>query len=106
MARYVWMVTAAAKLGREAEFNAFYDEQHVPDVLKSPGFISCRRLQALEEPALAGHYVALYDIEADDPQASIRQLYTLLGTDAMPPNPATDRSKTRVTLYEVISEHN
>ena len=32
--------------------------------------------------------------------------YTLLGTDAMPPNPATDRSKTRVTLYEVISEHN
>lgn len=106
MARYVWMVAAAAKPGREAEFNAFYDRQHVPDVLKSPGFVSCRRLRALEEPPLAGRYVALYDIESDDPQGSIRQLYSLLGTDAMPPNPATDRSQTRVTLYEVISEHN
>jgi hypothetical protein len=104
MARYVWMVSAAAKPGREAEFNQFYDRQHVPDVLKSPGFVSCRRLRALEEPPLAGHYVALYEIESDNPKASIRQLYRLLGTEAMPPNPATDRAQTRVTLYELILE--
>lgn len=98
------MVSAAAKPGREAEFNEFYDRQHIPDVLKSPGFVSCRRLRAMEDPPLAGHYVALYEIESDDPEASIRQLYSLLGTDAMPPNPATDRSQTRVTLYEILSE--
>ena len=105
MPRYVWMVTAAAKPGREEEFNLFYDRQHVPDVLRSPGFVSCRRLRAREEPALAGHYVALYEIESGDPETSLRQLYSLLGTDAMPPNPATDRSQTRATLYEVIAEH-
>jgi hypothetical protein len=99
------MVSAAAKPGREAEFNDFYDRQHVPDVLKSPGFLACRRLRALDEAPLAGRYVALYEIESDDPEASVRQLYSLMGTDAMPPNPATDRSQTRVTLYEVLAEH-
>lgn len=105
MPRYVWMVSAAAKPGQEAEFNDFYDRQHVPDVLKSPGLLSCRRLRARQEPPLAGRYVALYEIESDNPEASIRRLYSLLGTDAMPPNPATDRSQTRVTLYEVIAMH-
>jgi hypothetical protein len=99
------MVSAAAKPGREAEFNDFYDRQHIPDVLKSPGFVRCRRLRALGEAGPAGKYVALYEIESDDPEAVISRLYRLLGTDSLPPNPATDRSQTKVTLYEVISEH-
>jgi hypothetical protein len=105
MVRHVWMVSAAAKPGREAEFNDFYDRQHIPDVLKSPGFLSCRRLRVLGEPGPAGKYVALYEIESDDPEGVIKLLYGLLGTDLLPPNPATDRSQTKVALYEVISEH-
>lgn len=61
---------------REAEFNRWYDETDVPDVLKVPGFERARRgLLLFTDPAPAdsvdragaggaGRYVALYDIRS------------------------------------------
>jgi hypothetical protein len=68
---------------REAEFNAWYDDIDVPDVLAVPGFRRARRAVGLDTPipsdvrlkAGDGRYAALYDIETDDIDSSIIDLY-------------------------------
>lgn len=68
---------------KEAEFNAWYDDIDIPDVLAVPGFMRARRgvQQSIAEfPKLdlqetEGKYVALYDIETADIDKSIIDLY-------------------------------
>ena len=68
---------------KEAEFNAWYDDIDIPDVLAVPGFMRARRgvQQSIAEfPQLdlretEGKYVALYDIETTDIDKTIIDLY-------------------------------
>lgn len=68
---------------REAEFNAWYDDIDVPDVLAVPSFRRARRAVGLNAPFVAdvhlkaddGTYAAIYDIESDDIDKSIIDLY-------------------------------
>jgi len=49
--------------GHEEEFNRWYNEQHLPERLACPGFLSGRRFEAVEgEPK----NLALYDLEGPD----------------------------------------
>jgi hypothetical protein len=47
MATAVLMVRMNVRKDLEAEFNRFYDEVHIPDVLAFPGAVSFRRYRAL-----------------------------------------------------------
>jgi hypothetical protein len=55
---------------REAEYNAWYDSTHIPDVLKIEGFTGCRRFKVAAtqfgEVPTPGSYVALYELDVDD----------------------------------------
>ena len=44
----------------ETEWNRWYDEIHVPEILKVPGFLTARRYRAIEG---APKYMALYEME-------------------------------------------
>ena len=45
----------------EAEFNKWYNEEHLPERVGLPGFLSSRRFVSLEGTP---RYVALYDLES------------------------------------------
>jgi hypothetical protein len=47
----------------EAEFNQWYFEEHVPERLSCPGFISARRFRAIEGAPL---YLAIYELEGPE----------------------------------------
>lgn len=52
----------------EAEFNAWYDNSHVPNLVRIPGYASGARFQLLDHPVLDGlemgpKYLALYEFE-------------------------------------------
>jgi len=59
---------------KEREFNAWYDDIDIPDVLKVPGYWRARRARTIQRPTSPatqtaspqeqGHYVALYNIES------------------------------------------
>lgn len=72
--------TDNADPAREVEFNHWYDDIDIPDVLKVPGYLRARRgqLQA-ESPALQGkgRYIALYDIESTDIERTIESMNQL-----------------------------
>jgi hypothetical protein len=68
-----WLMMVATRCtdaAREAQFNAWYDDIDIPDVLEVPGYMRARRGLRLGTPASPvsalpddeGRYVALYDI--------------------------------------------
>ena len=48
MATTLFIVKATIPPEKEAAFNRWYNEEHVPQVLQFPGLVSARRYKALE----------------------------------------------------------
>jgi len=70
MARYLLTVESdCAEAGKEREFNEWYDNVHVPDVLEIPGVVRGTRYEALEPAPGTSKYFATYEVETDDIQA-------------------------------------
>lgn len=54
---------------RDDEYNTWYDEVHLRELLALDGFVAARRLRPVAGEG--GLYVALYEIEGDDLQAIV-----------------------------------
>jgi len=67
MTAYIQTVVTAPVVGREDEFNRWYEDTHLPEVLQVPGFVAGRRY-ALTGPGAADgpRFLAVYEIETDD----------------------------------------
>lgn len=103
MPQYCFVVVTDALPGREEEFNAWYDRQHVADVLRVPGFVAAQRFKlAQPDSSLPGRYLALYEVETDNPQAALAELTKRAGTQQMIMSEAMDMSKVSATLFAAI----
>jgi hypothetical protein len=58
--------TDCADPSREEEFNNWYDRTHLPNVLKTPGFVRATRFVNTSPNSGPGKFLALYEIESDD----------------------------------------
>ena len=68
MTRYLLFAFSDCKdPAREAEFNSWYDNMHVPDMLEVPGMKKATRWVSAD-PREGQHrkYLALYELETDD----------------------------------------
>jgi hypothetical protein len=61
---------------RDQEYNTWYDEVHLPELVALDGFVSARRLRPVDG---TGPYVALYEIEGDDLQAVLDNMIASAG---------------------------
>ena len=68
MDRYLFVThTDCADPTREAEFNDWYDNVHVPDMLETPGMISATRWENVHPKGNGRRkYLALYELETDN----------------------------------------
>ena len=62
------IITAGVDPEHETEWDNWYTESHVPNLLKIPGYVMACRFRVLEHPALAGFnsapkYLAIYEVE-------------------------------------------
>jgi hypothetical protein len=68
----VFVVHTNPVAGREEEFNAWYTERHLKDVLAIPGFVRARRYRLSDAqfaPLPGFRYLAIYEIEGDPAEA-------------------------------------
>ena len=103
MGQYLLVIPSAAHAGQEDEYNRWYDEVHLADVLAVPGFVSGRRFDAMPNspappPAAA---LAVYEIEADDPAAAIAELGRRIGSGEAKLSPALNTSTAKMWLYKL-----
>lgn len=68
LSRWLLLVESTCRdPSQEKEFNRWYDEVHIPDVLKGgPEFRTCRRYQQISSAHGQKVYVAVVEIETDD----------------------------------------
>jgi hypothetical protein len=67
MAKSVLVVLTKPVEGREAEFDAWYSEVHLPEVVRLEGFVAARRFALVPDPARDAPaplpYLAIYEVE-------------------------------------------
>jgi hypothetical protein len=105
MGHYSYVVLTRAKPGQEAEFGRWYDERHLDDVARIPGVVAARRFNVIHQQVAnldvpQWHSLAIYEIEADDPQSVLSAISAASGTEVMPITDALDRDG----LIQVIGE--
>lgn len=101
MAKYKLVAFSNAAEGREAEYNTWYDGQHMPDVLNIPGFISAERFTCVGDGP--HRYMAIYEIETDDLGAVLAEFGKRPGTDLMPISDALDVGTAQVGFWQPVS---
>ena len=66
---------------RDAEYNAWYSNEHLRDVVAIDGFLSARRFVPVGD---AGPYVAIYEVEFDDLRDAVTALTDAFSSGALP----------------------
>jgi hypothetical protein len=109
--RGILAVQTEARRGADDEFNAWYDSVHVPEVLSTPGFVSCHRFRLLHSPdAPAGHeqewarYLAIYEIAGRDLVEAHGELMQRSRSGGLTLSAALAPHPYRSQLFEQITE--
>jgi len=99
MANYRCIVMTNPVPGREDEYNDWYDNRHLDDVLSIPGFVRAQRFEcavplSAEPPKF--RYLSIYEIESDDIAATIELLVATAGTNSMKMSEAMDMNASAI----------
>jgi len=89
MSQFQWVILTRAVDGRVKEFEDWYDTRHLADVTAIPGVVSAVRYKVLKNDAFGSDppnwdSLAIYNIEADDPNLVIEAVIKASHTPAMP----------------------
>lgn len=107
MARYTLVVLTNPVSGKEDEYNTWYDNRHLADLLAVDGFIAAQRFRLAEgdQPQDVTHrYLALYEIETDDLAKTQAALSATANTDAMVISDALNLTDPIAMYFSPITE--
>ena len=106
MATHRLIVFTQPTEGKEDEYNRWYDEVHLGDVLETEGFIAAQRF-ALADAQIGdagekapNRYLAIYEIEADSLEGALEKLSA--GSATMQMSDALDTSAAKAFAYSAI----
>ena len=77
MSKHVLMALTSPVEGQEEEYNTWYNEVHLPEILAVQGIVSCRRFKTKIVNVPGGatwQYIAIYEVETEDLGATLREL--------------------------------
>jgi len=102
MGRHVLVVYTNPVEGEEDEYNKWYDETHLPDIVDVPGVVSGTRLK-LNPVAGTGEgathqYLALYEIDGD-PAAVMAEIGARVGNGQMVLSSAADLAGSNMAVF-------
>ena len=103
--RYKFIVHTMPVAGKEKEYNDWYDNQHLPDLLKIPGIVAAQRYRHDDPregmPAPAAKYLAIYEIDSDDIASVFKEIAARRNTPLMPLSDAMDAGATTTAVYRM-----
>lgn len=103
MAETILLALTNPVAGRDAEYNAWYDDVHLADVLRVPGVTWAQRFAAAPgQGALPLNYLAIYGVA--DAKAVAEGLASRRGTPLMMMTGALDGEITKTVMAEAMGE--
>lgn len=88
MAKYKMVVLTNPLDGRHEEFNEWYDTRHLSDLLDLPGMQTAQRYRVVSGDGW--QYLALYDVETDDLDGLMAEMYRRVDAQEIFMSPAFD----------------
>jgi hypothetical protein len=107
MARHTFVVFTNPTEGREDEYNDWYDNTHLSDVLKVEGIVAAQRFKLAEtDPTqeFPHRYLALYEVESDDLGKVSQGMAEAGASGAMFISDALDTSNASATYFTPITD--
>lgn len=101
MSSYKYIVLSNPVAGREEEYNDWYSNTHIRDVVKVPGIVAAQRFKAASDSPYA--YVAVYDLEGPDPDAILNDMRSRAGTAEMLISNSLDKTRVLSVLFDPIT---
>ena len=102
MPNFALVVTSNAKPGREDEYNDWYDNTHLGEVAGVPGFLNGQRFEPSTEPADGPlRYLAVYEMETEDPDASMAALQEAIADGKVQMTDAIDGETIDFQIYRI-----
>jgi len=90
---YYLYIMMNAQPGTDTEFNRWYDEQHVPDLMRIPGFVSAQRFM-LADVQFHGQeprkYMVVFEIRTDDLAKVYAEINRRIANGTNPTSPVLD----------------
>ena len=104
MARHKLLVITNPVEGREDEYNDWYSNRHLDDVIAMPGYTAAERftITHLMGEGVPGPYAAIYEMETEDAMAAFESLGAAMEAGTMYISDAMDGVKLSVTLLTPI----
>lgn len=106
MRKFRMLVFSDPVSGRDQEYNEWYTGRHLADIVALPGFTAAQRFTVQSVPlgSCANRHLAIYDMETDDPDGVVANMFSLRDTPSMPMSAAFDMSSVSVLVCEVFSD--
>ena len=107
--KYTFLAFTNPTSGNEDEYNKWYDEHHLIEVINVPGFVSARRFRLattqfqFNTVPPAYRYLAQYEIETDDVEGTLQEVVNRAGGVDMVMIDAIDMSTLSAPVYEEIT---
>jgi hypothetical protein len=107
MAKYTFIVLSnPTSPAQEDEYNKWYDDQHIPDVLSLDGYVTAQRFRLADSQVGENNphkYLTLYEMETDNLDASVTELMDWFG-NGMIVTDAFDLMNQRAHIFAPITE--
>lgn len=102
MPNYKMIVMSRPAAGREDEYNAWYQNVHLGELVALPGFKSARRFRYARSlvEGEAYPYMSIYEIETDDIDAVLNTLRGAAERGVLTMSDSIDLTDTSAVVYE------
>ena len=106
MAKYKLIALTTPLPGKEAEYHDWYNNAHLPELVNMFGMDGAQRYELVVKLAGAdtNPYLAIYDIETDDPMALLGQMGAAAESGKMTPPTTQDMATTYTALFSELGE--
>jgi hypothetical protein len=106
MAKFKLIALTTPVAGKEEEFHAWYQNQHLPELVAFPGMKGAQRykLTAKLVGSDSNPWLAIYDIETDDPFAFLGAVGQAAASGKLTQSDASNMATTYTALFEEHGE--
>jgi hypothetical protein len=87
--------------GKEAEFHDWYNNVHLPEMTAFPGSLGAQRFKLVAKlmGADTNQYLAVYDVECDDPGAYLASVGAAAQSGKLTPGTASNDAMTYTAFF-------
>lgn len=106
MPQFRMIMLSRAVPGREADYDAWYDGIHIPEMLQVPGFVAAQRFRVVRNVVgdTAFPLCTIYEMEGDSPEAVLGAMFGAMKSGKVTMSDAADPAGSQGFIVEPLGE--